>query len=233
MAAATVNGDRRVPEATVSRLPTYLAILLELSDTGTRTVSSDGLAQAAGVTSAQVRKDLSFLGTYGTRGVGYPVRDLLDHIGEVLGLDRDWPVVLVGVGNLGRALASYGGFAERGFEFVALFDADPAQVGGEVAGHRVAPLDDLELIVARQGVAIAVLAVPGEHAQEVADRLTAAGVTSILNFAPTRLEVPAGVRVRKVDVSTELQILAYHEQQRRTPARPPGLCIAPRAGQPG
>lgn len=206
--------QRRIPEATVARLPLYLRSLIEFAERGTQTISSRHLAQAAGVNSAQLRKDLSFLGSHGTRGVGYAVEELLDHISHVLGLTRDWRVVVVGVGNLGRALASYGGFAERGFQLAALVDADPNIIGLEVAGHVVEPLEDLPEIVRREDVTIAVLAVPPEAAQEVVDRLVSAGVTAILNFAPARLDVPSHVRVRRVDLSTEMQILAYHEQRR-------------------
>lgn len=206
--------ERRIPEATVARLPLYLRALVDLAERGTHTISSRDLAQAAGVNSAQLRKDLSFLGSHGTRGVGYSVEELLEHISHVLGLTRDWRVVLVGVGNLGRALASYGGFAERGFQLAALIDADPNTVGLEVAGHAVEPFEDLSEIVRREDVTIAVVAVPPEAAQGVVDRLVAAGVTAILNFAPARLDVPAHVRVRRVDLSTEMQILAYHEQRR-------------------
>ncbi|MDP8960094.1 MAG: redox-sensing transcriptional repressor Rex, partial [Actinomycetota bacterium] len=175
--------QRRIPEATVARLPLYLRALVELAERGTHKISSRDLAQAAGVNSAQLRKDLSFLGSHGTRGVGYAVEELLEHISHVLGLTRDWKVVLVGVGNLGRALASYGGFAERGFRLAALVDADPNTVGSEVAGHAVEPLEDLPEIVRREDVTIAVVAVPPEAAQEVVDRLVEAGVTAILNFA--------------------------------------------------
>ncbi len=209
--------QRRIPDATVARLPLYLRALVELAGQGTHTVSSRDLARAAGVNPAQLRKDLSFLGSHGTRGVGYAVEELLEHISNVLGLSRDWRVVLVGVGNLGRALASYGGFAERGFQLAALVDVDPNTVGLEVAGQVVEPLEELPEIVRREDITIAVVAVPPEAAQEVVDRLVAAGVTAILNFAPACLAVPSHVRVRRVDLSTEMQILAYHEQRRLAP----------------
>lgn len=216
--ADAVVTDRAIPEAAVARLPLYLRALYELTEQGAQTVSSDGLAQAAGVNSAQVRKDLSYLGSHGIRGVGYAVDDLLDHISAVLGLNRDWRVLLVGVGNLGRALASYGGFGERGFEIAALVDADPDKIGQQVGEHRIEPLDELDDLVAREDVSIAVIAVPAEAAQTVADRLVASGITAILNFAPAHLEVPAHITVRKVDLSTELQILAYHERRRPDPS---------------
>ncbi len=164
--------------------------------------------------SAKLRKDLSHLGSYGVRGVGYEVAYLVYQISRELGLTQDWPVAVVGIGNLGRALANYGGFATRGFSVVALFDHDASVVGEEIAGLRVRPIDDLERDVQTEGVAIGVVATPAAAAQEVCDRLVAAGVRSVLNFAPCVLTVPPGVDVRKVDLSTELQILAFHEQRR-------------------
>ncbi len=204
--------DKPVPEATVARLPLYLQVLVEAADTGTGTLSSDDLARAAGLNSAKVRKDLSFLGTYGTRGVGYRVAELTAEISQVLGLTGDRPVVITGIGNLGRALASYDGFAKRGFRVEALVDADPAKVGTSVGGHRIEPLEQLDQLVRDRGITIAVIATPAEHAQDVADAVVAAGVTAILNFAPTHLEVPTTVTVRTVDLSTELQILSFYEQ---------------------
>jgi redox-sensing transcriptional repressor len=204
--------DGRIPEATVARLPGYLHVLIEAADAGAVTLSSDDLARAAGVNSAKVRKDLSYLGTYGTRGVGYRVAALTTEISQVLGLTDDRPVAIVGVGNLGRALASYDGFSRRGFRLVALVDADADKVGLEVGGLTVESADQLSDIVQQRGISIAVIAAPAPHAQAVADALVAAGVTALLNFAPTHLEVPAGVTVRTVDLSTELQILSFYEQ---------------------
>lgn len=212
MARRAKQGE--VPTATVARLPRYLRALTDLADAGLATVSSRDLGQAAGVNPAQVRKDLSFLGSYGTRGVGYRVEELVQHVSRVLGLTRDWSVVLVGVGNLGRALARYRGFAERGFSIAALLDADHETIGRSVAGHVVRPIDDLDDLVTRHGISIAVLTVPVEAAQAVAERLVGAGITSILNFAPTHLDLPEHVVVRRVDLSTELGILAYHERRR-------------------
>lgn len=205
---------RGIPEATVARLPVYLRALIHLADRGTRTCSSEDLATAAGVNSSKLRKDLSYLGSYGTRGVGYDVEYLRYQIAREIGVTQDLPVVIVGIGNLGHALANYSGFSSRGFRIVALLDSDPARVGQEVGGLPIGPFDDLEGIVARERIAIGVIATPAPAAQEVCDRLVAAGVTSILNFAPTVLAVPAGVDVRKVDLSIELQILAYHEQRK-------------------
>jgi redox-sensing transcriptional repressor len=203
-----------VPEATVARLPVYLRALGALGDEGVSTVSSEELAAAAGVNSAKLRKDLSYLGSYGTRGVGYDVEYLVFQISRELGLTQDWPVVIVGLGHLGHALANYGGFASRGFAIRALVDTDPAVVGSEVAGLVVEPLHDLEEVVRSRDVAIAVIATPAPVAQDVCDRLVAAGVSSILNFAPSVLVVPDHVEVRKVDMSIELQILAFHEQRK-------------------
>ncbi len=198
----------------MARLPLYLRALGVLADEGVSTVSSEGLAAATGVNSAKLRKDLSHLGSYGTRGVGYDVDYLVFQVSRELGLTQDWGVVIVGLGHLGHALANYGGFASRGFAIKALVDADPTIVGTEVAGLTVQSLDRLEDIVSDLGVAIGVVATPAVAAQEVCDRLVTAGVSSILNFAPSVLVVPDHVEVRKVDMSIELQILAYHEQRK-------------------
>jgi redox-sensing transcriptional repressor len=206
--------DRGIPEATVARLPLYLRALHGMAERGIATVSSEDLAGAAGVNSAKLRKDLSHLGSYGTRGVGYDVEYLVYQISRELGLTQDWAVAIVGVGNLGRALANYGGFVSRGFRVAALFDADPEVVGDTIAGLNVEHIDELEAVIKRRGVSIVVLATPAEAAQEVCDRVISVGVTSILNFAPVVLSVPDGVDVRKVDLSIELQILAFHEQRK-------------------
>ena len=211
---ASQNGSQGIPEATVARLPVYLRTLYTLADRGIATVSSEELASAAGVNSAKLRKDLSHLGSYGTRGVGYDVDYLVYQVSRELGLTQDWPVVIVGAGNLGRALANYGGFASRGFRVAALLDADPGVVGSVIAGHVVRHADGIESVVTRHEVSIGVIATPAGSAQDVCDRLVAAGVTSILNFAPVVLSVPSGVDVRKVDLSIELQILAFHAQRR-------------------
>jgi len=211
---ATDIASRGVPEATVARLPLYLRALAMLAERGVATVSSDELAESAGVNSAKLRKDLSYLGSYGTRGVGYEVEYLRHQISREIGLTQDWPVVIVGIGNLGQALANYAGFASRGFRVVGLIDADPTRSGEVVAGLVVRHADDLEQVVREYRVAIGVIATPAGAAQHVCDRLVAAGVTSILNFAPTLLQVPDGVDLRKVDLSIELQILAYHEQRK-------------------
>ena len=208
------DNARDIPEATVARLPVYLRALTTLSDQGTATCSSEELAGAAGVNSAKLRKDLSYLGSYGTRGVGYDVEYLRYQIARQIGVTQDWPVVIVGIGNLGHALANYSGFRSRGFRVVALLDADPDRHEETVAGVEVRPFDDLGQIVREHGVAIGVIATPALAAQDVADQMVAAGIRSILNFAPGVLSVPEGVDVRKVDLSIELQILAYHEQRK-------------------
>jgi redox-sensing transcriptional repressor len=212
---------RRIPEATVARLPVYLRSLLELANERTTTISSERLAEMAGVNAAKVRKDLSYLGSYGTRGVGYDVEFLLFQMSRELGLTQDWPVVIVGVGNLGHALANYGGFGERGFPVAALVDADPAKVGQKVGDIEVRHLDELPAIVADEAIAIGIIATPAAVAQDVADQLVAAGVGSVLNFAPAIITVPKGVSLRKVDLAVELQILSFYQQRRA--ANPPDL----------
>ena len=205
---------RGIPEATVARLPVYLRALVALAERGIATCSSEELAAAAGVNSAKLRKDLSYLGSYGTRGVGYDVEYLRYQIAREIGVTQDLAVVIVGIGNLGHALANYAGFSSRGFRIVALLDSDPDRWTESVGDLAVVPLDRLEEVVAAESVAIGVIATPAAGAQPVCDRLVAAGVTSILNFAPVVLSVPDGVDVRKVELSIELQILAYHEQRK-------------------
>jgi redox-sensing transcriptional repressor len=222
----TQTPRRRIPEATVARLPVYLRILTEQADDGVDNLSSDGLAELAGVNAAKVRKDLSYLGSYGTRGVGYEVAYLVYQIRRELGLTHDWPVVIVGAGNLGQALAGYGGFGERGFPVAGIVDVDPTKVGSVLGGVRVRHIDDLGQIVQAKRVSIGVVATPAVSAQDAADRLVAAGVTSILNFAPVVLAVPRPVEVRKVDLAVELQILSYYEQ-RRTGGGPSQVGTAP------
>lgn len=207
-----------IPDATVNRLPMYHRSLVTLASRGVLLVSSEELADASGVNSAKLRKDLSYLGSYGTRGVGYDVEFLLYQIARALGLTQQWPVVIVGIGNLGHALAGYKGFASRGFKVVGLFDTDDSRVGEQVsvAGTEVeiSSLQALPQTIRQTGASIGVIATPEASAQEVCDVLVRNGVTSILNFAPVLLEVPAGVDVRRVDLATELQILAFHEQRK-------------------
>jgi redox-sensing transcriptional repressor len=208
------SSDLRVPDATVARLATYLRVLSTLAERSVATVSSEELAVAAGVNSAKLRKDLSYLGSYGIRGVGYDVGTLNEQISRTLGLTVHRNVVLVGIGNLGAALAGYAGFASRGFRIAALIDADPARIGVSIRGLLIRDMRRLEAIVAEEEITIAVLAVPAAVAQDVCDRLVGAGITSILNFAPVVLSVPEHVDLRKVDLAAELQILSFHETRK-------------------
>jgi redox-sensing transcriptional repressor len=210
----TVADQRAVPEATVARLAVYLRALVGMGEIGTATVSSESLATAAGVNSAKLRKDLSYLGSYGVRGVGYDVALLTEQINKTLGLHENRAVALIGLGHLGRALAGYDGFASRGFRIAAMVDANPAIVGTRLRGLTVQHIAELDQIVQQEKIAIAVVAVPVDVAQDVCDRLVRAGVTSILNFAPTVLNVPGHVDVRKVDLAAELQILSFHDNRK-------------------
>ena len=208
-----VVSERHIPEATVARLPVYLRSLLEVAAQGTETISSESLAEMAGVNAAKVRKDLSYLGSFGTRGVGYDVQYLLFQMSAELGLNQEWPVLIVGVGHLGHALANYGGFGERGFPVAALIDADPKMVGQRIGDLVVHSLDDLDRVVREHGIAIGVITVPATAAQAVADDLVAAGVRAIVNFAPAMVNVPEDVSLRKVDLAVELQILSFYQQR--------------------
>jgi redox-sensing transcriptional repressor len=208
-----VNAGRHIPEATVARLPVYLRSLVEAAELKIATISSERLADLAGVNAAKLRKDLSYLGSYGTRGVGYDVEFLMYQISRQLGLTQDWPIVIVGIGNLGRALANYRGFPARGFRIVALFDADVNKVGERLGDQHVRDMAELDEVVRAEEVAIGVIATPAVVAQEVADQLVEAGVASILNFAPALISVPHHVALRKVDLSIELQILSFYHQR--------------------
>ncbi|HET6791739.1 MAG TPA: redox-sensing transcriptional repressor Rex [Actinomycetota bacterium] len=206
--------DRSIPEATVGRLPRYLQALAGMAADGTAVASSEELALAAGVTSAKVRKDLSHLGSYGTRGVGYDIAYLIHQIRRELGLTQDWGIAIAGIGNLGHALANYKGFGDRGFRVAALVDVDPTKVGERVGELEVVHIDTLPELVNELAIAIGVIATPATAVQDVADRMVAAGIRSILNFAPAPLVAPPGVSVRSVDLAVELQILAYYEQRK-------------------
>jgi redox-sensing transcriptional repressor len=208
--------ERSIPEATVGRLPVYLRALVDMAAAGTTTISSESLAEAAGVNSAKVRKDLSHLGSYGTRGVGYDVAYLVHQIRRELGLTQHWAIAIAGIGNLGHALANYNGFAERGFRVAGLVDTDPSKVGELVGGMAIRHIEDLPALVKAEDIAIGVIATPAPVVQDVADRMVAAGIRSILNFAPAVIAVPARVSVRKVDLAVELQILAFYEQRKAT-----------------
>lgn len=207
---------RALPPTTVARLPGYLRSLGGLASEGVLTTSSEQLAELVGASPAQLRKDLSYLGAGGRRGVGYEVDHLRKQIAQALGMTEERQVVIVGIGNLGHALATYSGFADRGFVLVGLFDADPEVVGTTVGGHVVRHVDHLEDVVEAAGASVAVVATPASVAQATTDRLVAAGVTGVLNFAPRTVRVPEGVDVREVDLGSELQILGFHARRRAT-----------------
>jgi redox-sensing transcriptional repressor len=192
----------------------YLRILTDLAAEGTSQVSSDQLADLAGVNAAKVRKDLSYLGSYGTRGVGYDIAYLTHQIQRELGLTQTWPIIIVGAGNLGQALANFTGLSQRGFHVAGAIDTDPSKIDSVIGGVRVRPTAELEQIVRSKNINIGVIATPASKAQVAADSLVNAGVGSILNFAPTVLSVPRHVNVRKVDLALELQVLSYYEASR-------------------
>jgi redox-sensing transcriptional repressor len=213
------NGDARdraraIPEAAVARLAVYLRVLSGLAEQGVGTISSEELSVASGVNSAKLRKDLSYVGSYGTRGVGYEVAVLIEEIERILGLTRNHSVAVVGIGNLGHALANYGGFPSRGFPVVALFDVDEDLIGVPVGGIPVSHIDEIGVVCAEREVSIGVVCTPVPAAQAVCDRLVSAGVRCILNFAPVVLQVPDDVEVRKVDLAVEMQILSFHVARR-------------------
>ena len=203
---------RRIPEATVARLPLYLRVLGEVAAERTVTISSEVLAARAGVNAAQVRKDLSHLGSYGTRGVGYDVAYLVRQINRQLGLNEDRRVAIIGAGNLGLALSSYGGFPARGFHVVAVFDVDPSKVGTQLGHNVVRPVATMVDALREEQVAIVIIATPAAAAQGVAEAAVSAGVGCILNFAPTTVTVPDQVALRQVDLGIELQILSFYQQ---------------------
>lgn len=208
----TSGGPRtpRIPEMTIRRLSVYTRCLVQLEEDGVKTVSSQELAERFGLNAAQVRKDLAYFGGFGVRGTGYYVSGLKAELQRILGLDREWPIVLVGFGNLGSALFRYKGFARQGFRVVAVFDEDPAKVHQTIDGIQVLPLAALPAEVKARAVQTAILAVPPEAAQAAADLLVAAGIKAILNFAPARVRVPRDVRLKNVDLSIELETLSFH-----------------------
>jgi redox-sensing transcriptional repressor len=200
---------RKIAESTVRRLSLYLRFLEEFEEQGIATVSSDALALRGGTTSAQVRKDLSFFGSFGKRGLGYTVPELAGRLREILGLGRDYRVVLLGAGKIGSALVQYRGFQKRGFEIVGIFDVDPAKIGKRWNGLTVSDVAQLEAEFAGQAIDIGVLVTPAEAAQELADRLVKLGIKAILNFAPVQLSVPDDVSVKNVNLALELEALSY------------------------
>ena len=202
----------RIPSATVTRLVRYLRAIEDLDRRGVERVSSEQLAEAAGVTAFQVRKDLSYFGSYGTRGVGYAVPFLKRELRQILGLDRRWRLAIVGMGRLGQALADYPGFGER-FSLVGFFDVDPSKIGQKVGGGVIEPIGELPRAVRERGIEIGLVTVPPEAAQDVANRLARAGVRGILNFAPAVIEAPPGVWVENVDFLAGLARLTYFVTQ--------------------
>jgi redox-sensing transcriptional repressor len=200
---------KRIADSTVRRLSIYLRFLEEFEERGLATVSSDELARRGGTTSAQVRKDLSFFGSFGKRGLGYSVPELTSALREILGLRREWRVVIIGAGKIGAALAQYQGFRQRGFSIVAAYDTNADKIGGMLEGIAVRDMSRLELDVAAEHPDIAVLAIPSESAQAVLDRVVAAGIKAVLNFAPAQLIAPADVTVKSVNMAMELEGLTF------------------------
>ncbi|SPF31746.1 Redox-sensing transcriptional repressor Rex [Candidatus Desulfosporosinus infrequens] len=200
----------KIPEATIIRLSVYSRHLTEVDRKGIITTSSGDIADGVGVSPAQVRKDLAYFGEFGTRGVGYNVKDLRQHILRILGLSVDWSVTLVGAGNLGLALSSYKGFSERGFIITSIFDSDPAKVGTLIEGVEILPIEQLEVVVKQNHTQIGIVAVPAVVAQDIADQLIKAGVQAILNFAPVVLNVPPEIELRNVDLVVNLEVLTFN-----------------------
>lgn len=200
----------KIPEATIKRLSVYSRYLSKVKNQGKVQTSSNEIAMGAGVNPAQVRKDLSFFGEFGTRGVGYNVEELNGDILKILGLNKEWSVALVGAGHLGHALISHRGFLERGFHFTSIFDTDPQKIGTKVNNIEVMPLERLEEVVAQNQTKIGIITAPAEEAQDIADLLVKAGVRAILNFAPGNVNVPPTVSLRNVDLAVNLEVLTYH-----------------------
>lgn len=205
---------RKIADSTVRRLAIYLRFLEEFDHQGAATVSSEALAVRAGTTSAQVRKDLSFFGSFGKRGLGYDVHALGERLRIILGLTRRYRVIVVGAGRLAAALVRYSGFAARGFDIVAVVDVDPARIGTRWGDLVIADVSRLEAIARHERVEVAILVTPADPAQSLVDRLVAAGVLAVLNFAPVQLHVPDGVDVKNVNLAVELETLAYAIQHR-------------------
>ena len=200
---------KRVAESTIRRLSLYLSFLEDIQKRGTTTVSSDDLAQLGSTTSAQVRKDLSLFGSFGKRGLGYPVNELITRLRNILGLGRRWRVAIVGAGKIGAALAQYPGFPERGFDVVAAYDVDPQRIGMRWSELEVRDVNALERDAKSLDIDIAVLAVPATEAQRVVERIVSAGIRAILNFVPVHLNVPRSVAMRTVNMAMELEALSF------------------------
>lgn len=206
----------KIPEATIIRLSVYSRHLTDVDRKGIVTISSGDIAEGVGVSPAQVRKDLAYFGEFGTRGVGYNVKDLHRHILKILGLSQDWSVCLVGMGNLGLALTTYKGFRERGFIITSIFDNDPNKVGTTVNGVEVLSVDKIEEVAKANKTQIGIISVPSAAAQDIADKLVRAGVQAILNFAPVVLNVPPEVELRNVDLAVNLEVLTFNVGTRRS-----------------
>ena len=200
----------KIPEATVMRLSIYSRYLHQLMGEGVETISSGEIAQGVGVSSAQVRKDLAYFGEFGTRGVGYKVEELYGHLMKILGLDRNWNIIIIGAGKLGSALALYQGFADRGFSISAILDVDPDRIGTRLGAVEVEKLELLDKRVKESNVSIGVVTVPARVAQDVTDKLVNAGVKAILNFSPRVLRVPNDIILRNVDLSVNLEVLSFN-----------------------
>jgi redox-sensing transcriptional repressor len=200
---------RKVAESTIRRLSLYLRFLEEFEGQGVETVSSGALASRGGTTSAQVRKDLSFFGSFGKRGLGYSVPELSAALREILGLGREWRVVIVGAGKIGAALAQYRGFRQRGYNIIAVYDANPEKIGRSLEGIEIRDMSRFEADVAAEHPEIAVIAIPGEEAQAVLDRIVRTGIKAVLNFAPVQLHAPADVTVKAVNMAMELEGLSF------------------------
>jgi len=203
----------KIPDATIGRLSLYSRYLIEAYEKGVTTVSSQSIADATGVTPAQVRKDLAYFGEFGTRGVGYNSKELYMHIMKILGLDKRWPVAIIGAGNLGRALSQYKGFHERGFDISCIFDNDPKKIGKKLSNINIYHLDVLEEKVKEFKIELGIIAVPAQAAQEVADKLAKAGIRGIMNFAPINITVPDNIVLRRVDLSAQLEYLTYYLEE--------------------
>lgn len=205
----------KIPEATITRLSVYSRYLTKMKHQGKITISSTDIALGAGVNPAQVRKDLSFFGEFGTRGVGYNVEQLSWDILKILSLTEQWNVALVGAGHLGHAITMNHSFLSRGFNFTSIFDNDPKKIGTKINGVEVSPIEDLEKVVAQNHARIGVITSPADGAQEIADSLVKAGVQAILNFAPVHLTVPKNIEFREVDLAVNLEVLTFHMEMQK------------------
>lgn len=201
---------RKVPDIVIGRLPIYLRALQVMAAEGREVTSSQELGERLGISSAQIRKDLSYFGTFGKQGTGYRIPDLIYRLKQILKVDRTWDMILIGAGNLGHALAQYQGFTPRGFRLVAIFDNDPEKIGRPIGPHIIRDVQELPAFVREHGIQIAMIAVPASAAQHVADLCVEAGIRAILNYAPIHLKVPSGVLVQYIDPAIHLQQMTYY-----------------------